>query len=155
MYSKEAKAEVPTKVEMLVDLLGQAIIIGVIKQTVDKTVKNDAGVYVPNGETREEKHFSPGSASFDIPLEGLKGFKTCKVLPERMFDFHGSPTSRLEIYCYTTSGDAVMSQAIASSKIGADVTRFQLLARPVSIHTGAEETNINSSGYREFMMYCK
>lgn len=54
VYSKEAKAEVPTKVEMLVDLLGQDIIIGVIKQTVDKTVKNDAGVYVPNGETREE-----------------------------------------------------------------------------------------------------
>ena len=112
-------------------------------------------ISVLNGETREEKHFSPGSASFDIPLEELKGFKTCKVLPERMFDFHGSPTSRLEIYCYTTSGDAVMSQAIASSKTGADVTRFQLLARPVSIHTGAEETNINSSGYREFMMYCK
>lgn len=54
VYSKEAKAEVPTKVEMLVDLLGKPIIIGLIKQTVDKTVKNDTGAYVPNGETREE-----------------------------------------------------------------------------------------------------
>ncbi len=54
VYSPEAKAEVPTKVEMLVDLLNQDIIIGVIKQTVDKTQKNDAGVYVPTGETREE-----------------------------------------------------------------------------------------------------
>jgi hypothetical protein len=53
-YSPEAKAEIPTKVEMLVELLGQDILIGVIKQTVDKTVKNDAGVYVPTGETREE-----------------------------------------------------------------------------------------------------
>lgn len=54
VYSSEAKAEVPTKVEMVVDLLGKDIIIGLIKQTVDKNVKNDAGVYVASGETRDE-----------------------------------------------------------------------------------------------------
>lgn len=54
VYSFEAKAEVPTKVEMITDLLGKDIIIGLIKQTVDKNVKNDAGVYVPSGETRDE-----------------------------------------------------------------------------------------------------
>lgn len=54
-YSPEAKAEIPTKVEMIVDLLGKDIIIGVIKQTVDKTKKNDAtGVYENTGETRDE-----------------------------------------------------------------------------------------------------
>lgn len=54
VYSPEAKAEVPTKVEMLVDLLGKDIIVGLIKQTVDKNQKNDAGVYVPTGEVRDE-----------------------------------------------------------------------------------------------------
>lgn len=54
LYNKDAKAEVPTKVDMLMDLVGQEVIAAVIKQTVDKTVKNDAGVYVPTGETREE-----------------------------------------------------------------------------------------------------
>ncbi len=55
VYNKEAKAEVPTKVEMLTDLLGQEILAGVIKQTVDKTKKNEAtGAYEPTGETREE-----------------------------------------------------------------------------------------------------
>ena len=54
VYSPEAKAEVPTKVEMLVELLGQEILVGLIKQTVDKTVKNDAGTYVATGEVREE-----------------------------------------------------------------------------------------------------
>lgn len=54
VYSKEAKAEVPTKVDMLTDLLGKDIVIGLIKQTVDKTQKNDAGVYVATGETRDE-----------------------------------------------------------------------------------------------------
>lgn len=54
VYNKDAKAEVPTKVEAVVDLLGQEILIGVIKQTVDKTLKNDAGVYVATGETRDE-----------------------------------------------------------------------------------------------------
>lgn len=54
VYSAEAKAEVPTKVEVLMDLLNQEIIAGVIKQTVDKTKKNESGVYEPTGETREE-----------------------------------------------------------------------------------------------------
>jgi hypothetical protein len=54
VYSAEAKAEVPTKVEVLMDLLNQEIIAGVIKQTVDKTKKNDSGVYEATGETRDE-----------------------------------------------------------------------------------------------------
>ena len=55
VYSAEAKAEVPTKVEMLMDLIGQEIIVGLIKQTVDKARKNEAtGVYEATGETRDE-----------------------------------------------------------------------------------------------------
>lgn len=54
-YSPEAKAEVPTKVEAVMDLIGKEIIVGLIKQTVDKTKKNDStGVYEATGETREE-----------------------------------------------------------------------------------------------------
>ena len=55
VYNKVAKAEVPTKVEVAVDLIGKEVIIGLIKQTVDKTQKNEAtGVYEATGETREE-----------------------------------------------------------------------------------------------------
>lgn len=54
LYSWEAKSEVPTKVEMFTDLLGTEIIAGVIRQTVDKNVKDAAGTYVPSGETRDE-----------------------------------------------------------------------------------------------------
>jgi len=54
VYSPEQKAEVPTKVEVLTDLLGQEILVGLLKQTVDKTKKNDAGFYMPTGETRDE-----------------------------------------------------------------------------------------------------
>ena len=55
LYSYEAKAEVPTKVQMVTDLLGQEIVAGVLRQTVDKTKKNDAtGKYEPTGETRDE-----------------------------------------------------------------------------------------------------
>ena len=55
LYSATEKKEVPTQVDMLMDLIGQEVLLGVIKQTVDKTAKNEAtGQYEPTGETREE-----------------------------------------------------------------------------------------------------
>lgn len=54
LYNKEAKSEVPTKVQVVTEFLNKEIYVGLIKQVVDKTVKNDAGAYVPTGETREE-----------------------------------------------------------------------------------------------------
>jgi hypothetical protein len=54
-YSKEAKAEVPTKVDAVTDLLGQEILVALIKQTVDKTRKNEStGMYDATGETKDE-----------------------------------------------------------------------------------------------------
>jgi hypothetical protein len=54
VYSFDVKAEVPTKVDMVMDLLGKEVVIGLIRQTVDKNVKDGNGVYVPSGETRDE-----------------------------------------------------------------------------------------------------
>ena len=55
LYNPEAKAEVPTKVDMVMDMLGKEILVGVLKTIVDKTKKNEAtGIYEPTGETREE-----------------------------------------------------------------------------------------------------
>lgn len=55
VYNKDAKAEVPTKVEVPVALLGQQVIFGLVKNVVDKTQKNEAtGIYEATGETREE-----------------------------------------------------------------------------------------------------
>ena len=54
MYDFDLKKEVPTKVQVLMELDGKPITLGVIKEVVDKNTKNDAGVYVPSGETREQ-----------------------------------------------------------------------------------------------------
>lgn len=55
VWSSEAKAQVPTNVEMLTDLLGKEIVAAVIKQIVDKTKKVEGtNTYAPTGETREE-----------------------------------------------------------------------------------------------------
>lgn len=54
IYSPEAKKEMPTKVPVLMDLLNQEILVGLIKQVVDKSAKDAAGNYQPTGETREE-----------------------------------------------------------------------------------------------------
>ncbi len=54
VYSPEAQAEVPTKVECLVDLIGEEVVVALQKQIVDKRQKADDGTYQPTGETREE-----------------------------------------------------------------------------------------------------
>lgn len=53
VYSREAQAEVPQTKEVLVDLLGQRIKVGLFKQTIDKRAKGDDGNYAPTGETRD------------------------------------------------------------------------------------------------------
>lgn len=55
LYNVEAKSEVPTKVDMLMDLIGKEVLAAVVRQTVDKTKKNEStGMYEPTGETRDE-----------------------------------------------------------------------------------------------------
>lgn len=51
-YDYESKSELPTKVEMLVDLVGVDINAAILKQKVSKKVKTDKG-YEPTAETRE------------------------------------------------------------------------------------------------------
>jgi len=54
VYSPAASKEVPTEVEVIMDLLGQRAIFGIQKQIVTKDVKNEStGKYEPSGETRE------------------------------------------------------------------------------------------------------
>lgn len=54
LWNKDLKAETPTKVEMLMDLIGKEVIVGLMRQTVDKTAKAADGTYAPTGETRDE-----------------------------------------------------------------------------------------------------
>jgi len=54
VFDPAVSKEVPTKVDMIMDLLGATVKVGVLKQIVDKTAKNDrTGAYEPTGETRE------------------------------------------------------------------------------------------------------
>ncbi len=53
-YDYDAKKELPMKTNVLTELMGQPITVGLVKQIVDKNAKNAAGTYEPTGETREE-----------------------------------------------------------------------------------------------------
>lgn len=54
VYDFAVSKEVPTEVDMLMDLLGASVKVGVVKQIVDKTKLNSAtNSYEPTGETRE------------------------------------------------------------------------------------------------------
>jgi len=66
LYSFEAKAEVPTQVDMLMDLIGKDVYAAVFKQIVDKNKKNEAtGQYEPTGETREENEIEKFFCALD------------------------------------------------------------------------------------------
>ena len=54
IYSYAEQKEIPTKVQMLTELLGQEILGGVFRQIENKQIKNDNGAYVdsPDGATR-------------------------------------------------------------------------------------------------------
>lgn len=52
LWNSEAKKEVPTKVQVVTDLMGKRVIAGVLQVIEDKNVKDASGNYVPSGETR-------------------------------------------------------------------------------------------------------
>ena len=54
IWDSEAKKEVPKSVPVAVELIGQEVTLGILKQIVDKQTQNAAGEYVNTGETREE-----------------------------------------------------------------------------------------------------
>lgn len=77
LYDATAKKEVVTEVDMLMPLLGQEILVGVIKQTVDKRAKDAAsGQYMPTGEIRTEneidKFFCAKDDYFQLTLTEIK-----------------------------------------------------------------------------------
>lgn len=54
IYDYEARKEVPKQVQVLVDLLGKEVKLGVLREIVDKTKQADSGQYLPTGETRTQ-----------------------------------------------------------------------------------------------------
>lgn len=66
LYSKDASGEVPTKVQMVMNLIGKKVGLGVLKQTVDKTALGGDNEYHPTGETRDENEINKV-----FTLEGL------------------------------------------------------------------------------------
>lgn len=58
LYNYEEKKELPTPVQVLTGLIGKQVKLGILREIVDKTARNDAGEYVPTGETRAQNVIS-------------------------------------------------------------------------------------------------
>lgn len=54
LHDWEAKKELPKKVQVITELLGQEVYAGIVKETVDKKVNDGNGNYVATGETRDQ-----------------------------------------------------------------------------------------------------
>lgn len=80
LYDFNAKSEVPTKVMAVTDIMGQQIYAGLIKQTVDKSKKNEStGAYEPTGETREENEID----KFFCAKEGFEKLTSAEIKAKR------------------------------------------------------------------------
>ena len=54
LYNFEERKEVPTPVPVLTSLIGKEVNLGILREIVDKTARDDSGNYVPTGETRTQ-----------------------------------------------------------------------------------------------------
>lgn len=59
VYDYDEKKELPKSVQVLTELTGKTVLLGIVKETVDKNAKNDStGEYEPTGETRDQNVIS-------------------------------------------------------------------------------------------------
>ena len=74
IYNRKEQKEMPTEVDMAMDLIGKDIVAGMIINIVDKNVKDASGKYVPSGETRQiteiDKFFRMDGMTFTEVLAG-------------------------------------------------------------------------------------
>ena len=80
LYDFTAAKDVSTDVQTIPDIMNQSVKMGVIKQIVDKNVKDGTGNYVPSGETREENeidkvfHGESGKTVVELRAKGEAEF---------------------------------------------------------------------------------
>lgn len=53
LWNRDLNREMPTEVPMLMELVDKEIIVGILKQTVNKKIPTDSGVYVPTDEAQD------------------------------------------------------------------------------------------------------
>lgn len=90
LYNFESKAEVPTKVEMVTDLLGQEIIMGLVKQRANKNQKNEAtGKYEPTADIVEsneiDKFFCAKDDYLNLTATEIKAQRAGQTIEQPFF----------------------------------------------------------------------
>lgn len=102
----------------------------------------DLDIEVLHGMSGEVRHYRPGTSWVTIDISDLKGYTECRVTPLKKLEFHGVPASRIEIYCFTKSGEVFQSSGVAL-KGTPEVTIFKLLSKPVKIMNPGSEHVFN------------
>jgi len=114
----------------------------------------DWDIEVIDGMSGEVRHYRPGTSWVTIDIADLKGYTECRITPVKKFEFYGVPASRIEIICFTKSGEAFQNSCVAL-KGTHEVTIFQLLSKPVKIINPRSTYSIDAGGYKEFTLQCK
>jgi hypothetical protein len=97
LWSYDAREEVPTKVEALTEIIGQELLVGVVKVIDNKRTQNGAGEWVPTNEKKETNEVSKFFFSDGLTLAEKKAGETeTKYLDAWKQKFDGQPIDRFK-----------------------------------------------------------
>ena len=111
----------------------------------------EQGLAVLNEATREVKRYEFGSTPFKVDVSYVPGWSHCTGRPVKEFQFHGVATKRLEMWCNTRSGAAVVVSCVAT-RLSPSVTIQQLVAEGYKYHQG--DDRIDAGAAAELTLTC-
>ena len=131
VWNRDAKTEVPTQVQVLVDLLDKPIIAGVLRKTVDKTAEGPDGEWHPTGEHIDRNEINKFFRSADRlttseiragATEGAYCAKwdslyTGKIKDDTSRDISKTPTPQSQTQAFADKGTDASSKDNATASI--------------------------------------
>jgi len=130
-------------------MISRVVLVALVLATFNaysQTIKID----VLNGATREKRTYEGGAQQFEIPINFVKGWSRCTVMPLKQFSLYGVEKMRGEMYCRTTSGNTVGFSCAASNR-EMDVN-IQILFGPNMKF--ADSKTISADSFAEITLKC-
>ena len=125
---------------MLIFKVFLSVIVILLAQDGAHAQKTEAHVTVIDKATKIEKKYPIGDSRLTFQLPEAKGWSKCTVNPVHFFNHYGRQRMRVDAFCYTNQGVAVLFSCI-TVKNDINVTINSLLGTNAVITAGGESSS--------------